>query len=137
MWSLKAPYRTNMQMRDVMHRFVLPTVSSVVALTFPMHGTEVMPPMLPVEECLCLGAGSNGSGSAADVLRNELIAIGPHKLTATNLAKLPCGLAMPTPRGLMGSGQEARQVIADFEEQLYWRATVVDKQSPQVICSPI
>ncbi|KAF8213508.1 hypothetical protein K438DRAFT_1750773 [Mycena galopus ATCC 62051] len=137
-WSLEAPYPTDAQMRDVMQRFVPPIVSGAVALSFPMHGTEVAPPMLTMEERLRLGAvskkgselktntylqqGMDGSESEADVLRDELVAVGPHQLTATNLAKLPRGLAMPTPRGLMGSGQEARQVIADFEGQLHRRA---------------
>ncbi|KAF8208398.1 hypothetical protein K438DRAFT_1961891 [Mycena galopus ATCC 62051] len=121
-WSLKTPYPTDAQMRNVMQRFVPPIVSGAVALSFPMHGTEVAPPMLAMEERLHLDAGMDGSESEADVLRDELVAVGPHQLTATNLAKLPRGLAMPTPRGLMGSGQEACQIIADFEGQLHRRA---------------
>ncbi|KAF8209852.1 hypothetical protein K438DRAFT_2058919 [Mycena galopus ATCC 62051] len=138
LWNLEAPYPTDAQMQGVMRRFVPPVVAGAVALTFPMHGTGVAPPMLPMDECLRLDAvstlsrseasgtnllkGPAGHGSAAEVLREQLTAVEPDQLNATNLAKLPRGLAVPTPRGLMGSGQEARQVIANFEEQLYRRA---------------
>ncbi|KAF8146680.1 hypothetical protein K438DRAFT_2092856 [Mycena galopus ATCC 62051] len=138
LWNLEAPYPTDAQMQGVMRRFVPPVVAGAVALTFPMHGTGVAPPMLPMDERLRLDAvstlsrseasgtnllkGPAGHGSAAEVLREQLTAVEPDQLNTTNLAKLPRGLAVPTPRGLMGSGQEARQVIANFEEQLYRRA---------------
>ncbi|KAF8198322.1 hypothetical protein K438DRAFT_1967068 [Mycena galopus ATCC 62051] len=123
LWNLETPYPTDTQMQDVMRRFVPPMVAGAVALTFPMHGTEVAPPMLPIEARLRLDEAPTGHGSAAEVLRPELTTVAPDQLNATNLAKLPRGLAMPTPRGLMGSGLEARHVIAKLEEQLYQRAS--------------
>ncbi|KAF8173215.1 hypothetical protein K438DRAFT_1981062 [Mycena galopus ATCC 62051] len=79
-----------------------------------MHGMEAVPLMLPMEEHLHL---------STERKRVRRSTISPHQLNATNLAKLPRWLVAPTPRGLLGSGREAHQVIADFEEQLYQRAS--------------
>ncbi|KAF8196816.1 hypothetical protein K438DRAFT_1967820 [Mycena galopus ATCC 62051] len=111
LWNLEAPYPTDAQMQEVMRRFVPPMVSGAVALTFPMHGTEEAPPLMSMGERLCLDTGPAGRASAEEFMRDEPTTIGPHQLNAANLAKLPRGLA------------EARQVIADFEDQLYRRAS--------------
>ncbi|KAF8209293.1 hypothetical protein K438DRAFT_2062281 [Mycena galopus ATCC 62051] len=123
LWNLEAPYPTDAQIQDVMRRFVPPMVGGAIALSFSMHGTEETPLMLPIEARLRLDKGPAGRGSAADVLRNKLTTVSPDQLNTTNLAKLPHGLAMPMPRGLMGSEREAHRAIADFEEQLYRRAS--------------
>ncbi|KAF8207312.1 hypothetical protein K438DRAFT_1962917 [Mycena galopus ATCC 62051] len=112
LWSLEAPYPTDAQMQDIMCRFMPPMVGGAVALSFPMHGMEVAPPMLPIE-------GPAGCGSATEVLCDEMTAVAPDQFNTTNLMRLPRGIAVPTPRRLLASGRDARQVITDFEEQLY------------------
>ncbi|KAF8207423.1 hypothetical protein K438DRAFT_2013380 [Mycena galopus ATCC 62051] len=100
LWSLEVPYPTDAQMRDVMRRFMPPMVSDAVALTWIICVLTWGSQGMQVQKTLC-----------------------PHQLNTANLAKLPRGLAMPTPRGLMGSGQEVRQIIVNLEEQLYRRAS--------------
>ncbi|KAF8191683.1 hypothetical protein K438DRAFT_1762844 [Mycena galopus ATCC 62051] len=95
LWNLEAPCYASL---------VPPMVGGAIALSFSMHGTEETPLMLPSRH-VCALTKVQRDEKRADVLRNKLTTVSPDQLNTTNLAKLPHGLAMPMPRGLMAASE--------------------------------